>query len=213
MLPTPTMDLLKRIASALAAEFGSHCEVVVHDLTAEDLEHTVVLIENGHITNRRIGDGPSHVVLESLRNSTEEIKDHYNYLSRTHDGRVLKSSTVYVRDESGKPVGIFAINYDITSFIMAQQSIESLLNYEKDTKEPEYIPRSVNDLLDDLIEHSVKVVGKPVALMSKEDKIRAMQYLNDAGAFLITKSGDKIAKYFGISKYTLYSYLDAKQQY
>jgi predicted transcriptional regulator YheO len=93
---------------------------------------------------------------------------------------------------------------------MAQQSIESLLNYEKDTKEPEYIPRSVNDLLDDLIDHSVKVVGKPVALMAKEDKIKAMQYLNDAGAFLITKSGDKIAKYFGISKYTLYSYLDAK---
>ena len=28
------------------------------------------------------------------------------------------------------------------------------------------------------------------------------------GAMLITKSGDKIAKFFGISKYTLYSYLD-----
>ena len=26
------------------------------------------------------------------------------------------------------------------------------------------------------------------------------------------KSGDKIAKYFGISKYTLYSYIDTKQQ-
>lgn len=30
---------------------------------------------------------------------------------------------------------------------------------------------------------------------------------------LVTKSGDKIArKYFGISKYTLYSYIDTKQQ-
>lgn len=28
------------------------------------------------------------------------------------------------------------------------------------------------------------------------------------GAFLTTKSGDKVAKYFGISKYTLYSYVD-----
>lgn len=35
-----------------------------------------------------------------------------------------------------------------------------------------------------------------------------INYLNDAGAFLITKSGDKVAKYFGISKYTLYSYVD-----
>ena len=30
--------------------------------------------------------------------------------------------------------------------------------------------------------------------------------------FLVTKSGDKIAKYFGISKYTLYSYIDKQQE-
>ena len=30
-------------------------------------------------------------------------------------------------------------------------------------------------------------------------------------AFLVTKSGDKVAKYFGISKYTLYSYIDANK--
>ena len=46
--------------------------------------------------------------------------------------------------------------------------------------------------------------------MNKEDKIRAIQFLNKAGAFLITKSGDKISKYYGISKYTLYSYIDAQ---
>ena len=46
--------------------------------------------------------------------------------------------------------------------------------------------------------------------MTKEDKIRAIQFLNKSGAFLITKSGDKISKYYGISKYTLYSYIDAE---
>ena len=46
--------------------------------------------------------------------------------------------------------------------------------------------------------------------MTKDDKIQAIQFLNRSGAFLITKSGDKISKYFGISKYTLYSYIDAK---
>ena len=50
---------------------------------------------------------------------------------------------------------------------------------------------------------------KPVAMMNKEDKVRAIRYLNDAGAMLIIKSGDRISSYFGISKYTLYSYLDS----
>ncbi|MBQ3160298.1 MAG: helix-turn-helix domain-containing protein, partial [Clostridia bacterium] len=49
------------------------------------------------------------------------------------------------------------------------------------------------------------------ALMTKDDKIAAIQFLNNAGAFLVTKSGDKISKYFGISKYTLYSYIDASK--
>ena len=57
-----------------------------------------------------------------------------------------------------------------------------------------------------------KKLGKPVALMNKDDKVKAIQFLNQNGAFLVTKSGDKVAKYFGISKYTLYSYIDSKQQ-
>ena len=48
--------------------------------------------------------------------------------------------------------------------------------------------------------------------MNKDDKIRAIQFLNESGAFLVTKSGDKVAKYFGISKYTLYSYIDANKK-
>ena len=56
------------------------------------------------------------------------------------------------------------------------------------------------------------IVGKPAALMNKEDKMRAIGFLSQSGAFLVTKSGDKVAKYFGISKYTLYSYIDKQQE-
>ena len=64
-------------------------------------------------------------------------------------------------------------------------------------------------MLDTLIEQALALVGKPVAIMNKDDKVAVVQYLNNAGAFLITKSGDKIASLLGISKFTLYSYMDA----
>ena len=44
--------------------------------------------------------------------------------------------------------------------------------------------------------------------MTKEDKMKALKYLDEKGALLITKSGSKICKYFGISKFTLYNYLE-----
>lgn len=78
---------------------------------------------------------------------------------------------------------------------------------EPQSAEPEKII-NINDVLDELIGQSVALVGKPAALMNKEDKIRAIRFLSEQGAFLVTRSGEKVAKYFGISKYTLYSYLD-----
>ena len=205
------LEFLERLGKAIAAQFGENCEVAVHDLKSGDMEHTIALIENGHVTHREKGDGPSRIVLEALKETDpKSLKDEAGYLMRTHDGRILKCATVYIRDENGVPEGVFSINYDITELLMVERAVGSLLHHgEEDKKAPERIPQSVNELLDDLIEQSVELVGKPVALMNKEDKIKAIAYLNRAGAFLITRSGDKVSKYFGISKYTLYSYIDA----
>lgn len=204
------LDFLERLSKAIATQFGEHCEVAVHDLMSGDMEHTVALIENGHVTQRKKGDGPSRVVLEALKaEDPRALEDSAGYLMRTHDGRILKCATVYIRDENGKPEGVFSINYDITEMLMAERAIASLLPQKEEKKTPARIPQSVNELLDDLIGQSVELVGKPVAMMNKEDKIKAIAFLNKAGAFLITRSGDKVSKYFGISKYTLYSYIDA----
>jgi predicted transcriptional regulator YheO len=205
------LDFYRRLASALAQQFGSNCEVVVHDLTGEDPDHTIAIIENGHVTHRKVGDGPSRIVLEALHaEHPEALEDSAGYLMKTHDGRILKSSTVYIRNEHGGIDGVFSINYDITELLMAERAIDSILNHKVDRSVPERIPISVNDLLDDLIEQAAAKIGKPVAMMTKDDKIRAIRFLNNAGAFLVTRSGDKVSKYFGISKYTLYSYIDAK---
>ncbi len=203
------MDFLKRLAHGVAAQFGNNCEVVVHDLKSPDPTSTIVYIENGHLSGRKLGDGPSSVVLKALRTDPRKLHDRLAYLTKTENGTVLKSSTIFFRDEDGTPSAIFAINYD-TSLFMAMQDV--LRGFTKLTDEPDpdpdTIPHNIGDLLDELIEQSVRIVGKPVALMTKEDKIKAIGFLNDSGAFLVTKSGQKVCNYFGISKYTLYSYMD-----
>lgn len=210
MIDATTLALLKRLSKGIATQFGENCEVVVHTFDPDDMEHTIVAIENGHVTHRSLGDGPSRAVLAALGHANGELADHLNYLTRTSDGRILKSSTIYIRDAQDKVAGIFAINYDITTLLTLDNAIRPLVATQPDEKEPEQIVRSVGDLLDELIEQSVKLVGKPVALMTKDDKIKAVQFLNDTGAFLITKSGDKVSRHFQISKYTLYNYIDAK---
>ena len=202
------IEFCKQLAKGVARQFGSNCEVVVHDLCAEDPEHSVVVIENGHVTGRRLGDGPSHVVWEALKADPNSLEDRLSYLTRTEDGKILKSSTMYVRNDEGKPIAIFAINYDITMMKMMEDTIQDFTRTEANAQEPQTLTHNVNDLLEELIRQSAQLVGKPVALMTKDDKIKAIRFLNESGAFTIMKAGQRVCNFFGISKYTLYSYID-----
>ena len=211
MLDQKGMDRLKQIAKGIAAQFGSSCEVVIHEVSERSTIQSVTAIENGHVSGRKVGDGPSHAVLEQLGKGHNDAKDQLCYLTRTPEGKLLKSSTMYIRDDDGNISALFCINFDISTLAMAENTIHNLIQVDDTVrKEPERITLNVNDLLDDLIRQADEMIGKPVPLMTKDDKIRAIQFLSGNGALLITKSGDKIAKHFGISKYTLYSYLDSK---
>lgn len=207
-----TLESLIMIAHGIARHFGNDCEVCIHDLQANDLEHTICYIINGHVSGRKIGDGASKIVLETLEalKKGDNVSDHLGYRTHTSDGRILKSSTIFLKDESGKYRFILGINHDMTDFINAQSALSNIVENIEAAGEDIYgqIPLSVNDLLDNLIEQSVKLVGKTPALMTKDEKVKAIKFLQDAGAFLITKSGDKISQFFGISKFTLYSYID-----
>jgi len=201
------ITFLRRLAKALAVQFGEKCEVAVHDLTSGP-EHTIIAIENRHVTGRRVGDGASKIALEALK-SGGDVEDQLGYHMRTRDGRLLKSSSIYLRDDEGNPTALLGINFDITEIVHSISILEQFISeaQEKQADDVDEIPSNVSDLLDRLIEESAEHVGKPVAIMTKDDKVKAIKFLEKRGAFLIKKSGDKVTKFFDISKYTLYNYL------
>ena len=207
MLDDVVLNFLRHLAKGLADQFGPNCEVVIHDLSDNYKENSIVAIEN-----RKVGDGPSMAVLDALRSEPDKLLDHTSYLTKTKDGRILKSTTIYIRNENQKVIGIFSINYDITELMMVENAIKPLISVASKEEQVSPIPQNVTDLLNELIEESTRQVGKPVPLMTREDKIKAIKFLNDRGALLITKAGDKISKHFGISKYTLYSYIDSSEE-
>lgn len=199
-------SLLNQLAEGIACHFGSNCEIVVHDLT-NGVENTVAIIKNGHVTGRKVGDDASETVLEALTDA--KIKDRYGYFINSKSGRLLKSSTINIHGDNGEVVAIFCINYDISDLAMATKTLSEYTSATQ-AEEPrgaESIPDNVNDLLDQMIEESRHIAGKPIALMSKEEKKAAIHYLNNKGALLIRGSSERIAEYYGISKYSLYNYL------
>jgi predicted transcriptional regulator YheO len=50
--------------------------------------------------------------------------------------------------------------------------------------------------------------GRPVAYMTKDDKVEIVRTLDQKGAFLIKGAIDYVAKVLCVSRYTVYNYLD-----
>lgn len=204
-----SLELLKPIIQGIAAQFGNQCEVVLHDLT-KDYGSTIVSIENGHLTGRKVGDSGTNLGLEVIKGETN-AGDRYNYLTQTQDGKILRSSSIYFRNSHNEVIGCLCINYDISNFIMAESLMKQMTMSDANpevTKVEEAFVSDVNELLDFLLNQCINEIGKPVSQMNKNDRRNAIHFLDQKGAFLIKKAGDKVCQFFDISKFTLYNLLD-----
>ena len=59
-----TVEAYIPMVKFIAAVCGPRCEVALHDL--DDVDHSIVAIENGHITGRKVGDGLVDFALGSV---------------------------------------------------------------------------------------------------------------------------------------------------
>ncbi|EPZ53110.1 transcriptional regulator [Alicyclobacillus acidoterrestris] len=202
---------LKELIKGIARQFGSNCEVVLHDLE-RPYESTIVAIENGHVTNRKVGDPGTNLGLELLRGNVEN-GNKFNYITQTKDGRLLRSTSIYMQNDEGKTIGSICINFDITALTMAERALREITDCDVQPEYKETFVNDVNELLDTLIQEAQDIVGKPVAMMAKEDKVEFIRHLDRRGAFLIKKSGERVCSYLNISKFTLYNYLGSQQSH
>ncbi|WP_433274552.1 aminotransferase class V-fold PLP-dependent enzyme [Actinosynnema sp. CS-041913] len=72
----------------------------------------------------------------------------------------------------------------------------------------EAFPGDVDTLQRLLVERAVGSVGVPVELMKKAHKSQVVRVLDEAGLFLIRDSVDYLAGVLGVTRYTIYNYLN-----
>ena len=204
-----------QLLDMLESQMSVNDEIVLHDLT-KGYDHTIVDLRNGHVTNRKVGDCGSNLGLEVLR-GTVENGDRYNYVTHTREGKILRSSSMFIRDDDGRVIGSICINKDITESVKMEAFLREENKYflpheeaeQSEHEIKEVFFNNINELLEYMLQTALSYVGKPLTLMDREDKQRFLKYLDDKGTFVISKSGDRVCEFLGISKFTLYNYLDA----
>lgn len=187
-------------------QFGEKCEVVFSVM--EEGQPQIADIRNGMVTHRNAGESDSAMGLE-VAPGTLANGDRFNYITTIRDGKILRSSTVYIRDSQERPVASVTVNLDITDTLQMEGFLRQFNRFEQEQSGSDALAVSdVNGLLDWLIQKGQLKIGKPAEKMTKAEKVEFIRYLDEKGAFLITKSGEKICELFEISKFTFYSYLE-----
>jgi predicted transcriptional regulator YheO len=198
-------QFLKQLLTLIASQFGDRCEIVLHDLT-RDYNHTIVDIRNGHITGRTIEGCGSNLGLEVLSGRLED-GDRFNYVTTTPDGKILRSSSIYLKNAAGEVIGSICINLDITESLQFEGFLRKYNHFE--TGQDEFFAQDINSLLEFLIRQARRLIGKVSGEMNKEERLAFLAHLDRKGAFQIAKSSVRICQELGISKFTLYNDLDA----
>jgi predicted transcriptional regulator YheO len=198
---------LKSIATVMVKTFGRNCEIAIHDFNR--LPNSLIYIE-GSQTRRKLGAPITDLVLRALRREGDNVADICNYKNITKEGAVLKSSTAFIRDSSGKVIGAFCINFCIDDYMNAIAMLQEFTQISKAGREEsrvETFASSLNETIEALLETAIKKAGKQPATMTKEEKVSLVASLEYAGAFLIKGAVEFVAKAMGVSIYTVYNYL------
>lgn len=200
------LDSYKIMLEGLADYLGGGYEMVLHSL--EDTEHSVIKIINGHHTGRAEGMPITDLALQMLEEIEKDgEKSYISYFTKNKKEEPLKSSTIVVRGEEGRIIGLLCINFylntglsDILSSYFPQISSHSLVKSE-----------TFANNLDELILSKVKEVRKTVMeddgiLPSLKNK-EIINSLHQQGVFTLKDAVVKVADYLGISKNTVYMHI------
>ena len=196
------LGVLKAIGEGVSATLGDWCEVVIHDL--KDLDRSIVHI-SGNVTGRKVGGHMTDLGLANIRSGrTEPLM---NYTAYTDDGKTVKSSTICVHDETGKPVAAFCVNLNVTPLLLFSRFLRTLPAGQDEPDVSESFSEDLGQMVETMIAECAYQVGKPISLMSKSDRVRVVKLLDERGVFQLRKSVPLVAERLGVTQKTVYNYL------
>ncbi len=195
-------EFLDRTARGIAQMFGSSCETLVHDMA--DPNHPILTIYNGHVSGREVGSTLDVLGTALALDEAASTADLVNLAATTPDGRQIKSSTFHLIGPDYN-LGL-GINFDYSALVYANRILLDLMNAEADLKSALWQEGDSKQLAS-IFDQCVAAVGKPLATLTKKDRMKVMALLDQNNAFSYRKSVPYVAQHLGVSRYTVYKYL------
>ena len=191
----------------LAEVFGDDAEVVLQDVS--DFNNSVISIRNNHISGRKLGAPATNLVLKVMNGNFTDKNYVTNYRGVSAVGKVVRSSTYFIKDDKNVVVGMLCINIDIDKLVQLKNHLDGILKLPEEIfeKTTERFSVSAEGLASDSIETILEESGMSPERMSQEEEMEVVYKLDKNGVFLVKGSICKVASVLNVSNATIYRYL------
>jgi predicted transcriptional regulator YheO len=198
---------IEPLVHGMAATFGPHCEVVLHDFRHP--ENSIRAL-SGSVTSRHVGGAMSEIGLGLLAQG-DQAQDRLNYITRTADGRTVKSSSIVLRTGSGQVVGALCVNLDITELRIAATSLAALVG---SAPEPEDTTMTVfsddiGEVIETVVTQEESRLGRVLPRNTRKGRLAIIGALDARGVFNLPRAANQVAAHLKISRATVYVDLNA----
>jgi len=189
----------------LAAYLGESYEIVLHSL--ESFEHSVIAVRNGFHTGRKIGSPMTDFALSMMEKLTngETENMHPVYFSKNKLGEPLKSTTIAIRGDTGRIIGMLCMNlYLGTPFL---HIVSEMLPQESSVFSPENFDEGPVLTIEQELENAKAVVMNNQAILPSLRNKEIIRQLQSRHVFEIKNSVEQVAQALDISINTVYFHL------
>ena len=197
----------RSMVEGLGNYLGEAYEIVLHSL--EDFQHSVIYINHGEHTGRKVGAPITDKALDFLIKFSENSSKQETYYSVNAKGEPLKSTTIAINGENDRIIGLLCMNFYMN--ISFYDFIHTFVQKETLTAENDSATETFASNVDDMITSTLNTVKERIyndPAISSSNKNKEIIYdLYNKGIFQIKDAVTVIAKLLNISKNTVYLHL------
>lgn len=198
---TTLISQLEQIAEGLSKTFSPFCEVVLHDL--RDPQHAIMAIHN-NLSGRQPGDPATELGLARIADP-EYPQVIANYQNQFADGRQVKSTSIGIKDSTGKYVAALCMNVDLSLFRGLQGMLEQFGSVSGDRLAESLDPSGADAIRARIDQFAARLATTPRALKAADRRL-LMQELKEAGVMDIRRAMETVASHLGVSRAAVYTY-------
>lgn len=152
------------------------------------------------------------LTLHTLSGARDVLATQHGQSVVNDGGRHLRLATIVLRDSDDEAYAALRVSADLSHFELAHDWLGQLLQPLRQAGRVAAQPPQMDALMQEIIHDAVRLTGKPPVLMNKREKIAAVRTMQQRGLFIVKGGVEQAAGALGVSRYTIYNYLDALRQ-